>query len=66
MGVINHDLAGLKEDVGNITADISFLQGLTDQLMVSQQRQMNQMTQDLKTALQNIQSSSDIVKYPIS
>lgn len=66
IGAMNYELAGLKEEVGNITADISFLQGLTEQLMVSQQRQMNQMTQDLKTALQNIQSSSDIVKYPIS
>lgn len=66
IGVTNYQLSGLKEEVGNITADISFLQGLTEQLMVSQQRQMNQMNQDLKTALQNIQSSSDIVKYPIS
>jgi hypothetical protein len=66
LGATNYQLAGLKEEVGNITADISFLQGLTEQLMGTQQRQMNQLTQDLKTALQNLQSASDILKFPIS
>lgn len=66
MGITNYQLAGLKEDAANITAFMVSLQGMMDQIMASQKRQMSQISSDLKTAIENIQATDQIAKYRIS